>query len=77
MANNNGNVSITHGERFESYNLDDGISTVQDALNKFDAPEDTEFRVNGRQVSPESDLRDGDSIMIISSRTASGGLKGA
>ena len=77
MADTRGNVAITHGERFESFSLDDGIETIQDALDKFGAGGDTEFRVNGRQVSSTSDLRDGDSIMIVSSRTASGGLKGA
>lgn len=72
-----GNVSLVHGERFETYDLDDGIETVGDALDKFGRDEGTEFRVNGRTVREDSDLRDGDTIMIVSGKTASGGLKGA
>ena len=71
------NVSVLHGERFETYDLDDGIKTVGDALEKFGQEDGMTFRVNGREVKEESDLRDGDTILIVSSKTASGGLKGA
>ena len=70
-------VSIVHGERFETYDLDDGIETIGDALDKFETPEGTTFRVNGRTVDRESSLRDGDTILILSDKVASGGLKGA
>lgn len=72
-----GNVSVLHGERFETYDLEDGIATVGDALEKFGQEDGTTFRVNGRVVKEESDLRDGDTILIVSNKTASGGLKGA
>ena len=72
-----GNVSVLHGERFETYDLDDGIETVGDALEKFGQADGTTFRVNGREVKEQSDLRDGDTILIVSNKTASGGLKGA
>ena len=76
MANQ---VSIIQGERYEVYDLDDGVRTVDDALSKFscdhDEDENTEFRVNGRVVDPSAALRDGDSIVILSVKVARGGMK--
>ena len=76
MANQ---VSIIQGERYEVYDLDDGVRTVGDALSKFSCGQDedgnTEFRVNGRVVDPSAELRDGDSIVILSAKVARGGMK--
>ncbi len=60
------------------YDLDDGIVTVGDAIEKFDEnPNEVTFSVSGRSVNADSDLRAGDTILILSKNTASGGMKGA
>ncbi len=71
-------VNVVFGAKFEQYDLDDGIETVGDAIRKFDEnPEDVTFTVSGRQVTAESPLRAGDTILILSKNTAAGGMKGA
>jgi len=74
----NGQISVVQGERFEQFSLDDGISSVGDAIEKF-APHGSSYdvTVNGRKVGDNAELRDGDTILIVSRATASGGLKGA
>ena len=71
-------VNVIFGARFETYDLEDGIVTVGDAIEKFDEnPSEVTFSVSGRNVDADSDLRAGDTILILSQNTASGGMKGA
>lgn len=71
-------VSVVFGAKFEQYDLDDGIATVGDAILKFDEnPDDVSFTVSGRKVDADSELRAGDTILILSKNTAAGGMKGA
>ena len=78
MNDNPGQVNVVFGSEFEQYRLDDGIDTVGDAIDKFGQdPDEVTFSVSGRTVSKDSDLRHGDTILILTKNTASGGMKGA
>ncbi len=71
-------VNVVFGAKFEQYDLDDGIKTVGDAIEKFDEnPNDVTFTVSGRKVNADSELRAGDTILILTKSTAAGGMKGA
>ena len=78
-----GMVSVTFGARFERYSLQDGIETIEDAVEKFfgtaGIPTDVAIHVNGDACDlPEStQLRGGDVILLINSALASGGYKQA
>ncbi len=71
-------VNVVYGARIETYDLEDGIETIGDAIRKFDEdPSEVSFSVGGRTVNVDSDLRAGDTILILSANTAAGGMKGA
>jgi hypothetical protein len=70
-------ITVIQGNRCEIYSLNDGISNVQDALDKFGVDGSITFTVSGRTVSAGAPLREGDVILVLSAATASGGMKGA
>ena len=70
-------IHVVQGDKQHAYSLADGIHTVEEALEKFGAEEDCRFTVNGQAVDANAELRNGDLILIVAARTASGGLKGA
>ena len=76
-----GRVSISSGPKFERYTLNDGLHTVQDALDQFLRDEelgDRQVFLNG-DLCEETDqeLRANDVILLISEGLATGGYKQA
>jgi len=82
---NTGRVTVAKGlsNRFDQYDLNDGIETIGDAVQKFvgesnELPPVANVRVNGQPAgSYEGTVRDGDNILVQDAAVAEGGLKGA
>jgi len=77
-------LSVAKGltDRQDTYDLNDGIGTVGDAVDRFQhgeaRPDIANVRVNGRPAgSFEDTVRDGDNIIIQEEAVRAGGLKGA
>lgn len=79
-----GFIKVAKGlsNRLEEYDLRDGITTVGDALNRFNSAGGTTsldcVRINGRPAeSLDQQVRDGDLILVQDEAVQAGGLKGA
>ena len=79
-----GRVTVGTPEKQETYGINGTMVTVSDALAKFFGDDDPfsgrSVSLNGNEVTEEQTdqvLRNGDVILVMSSRLASGGVKGA
>lgn len=76
-----GRVSVDTLDKHEDFAINGTCKTVQDAVSKFHngaIPRNIIIKLNGRVVNDTSDpLRNGDSVMIMASGLASGGVKGS
>ncbi len=79
-----GTVTVGTTEKQERYGINGTMGTVNDALNKFfdggQEPFSFALSLNGAELDEdEADqpLRNGDVILAMSKRLASGGVKGA
>jgi hypothetical protein len=76
-----GRVSVNTLEKSDSYAINGSTNTVKDALNKFYSnkiPSNVTIRLNGEAVSNfDQSLRNGDTIVVMASGLADGGIKGS
>lgn len=79
-----GTVIVGTPEKQETYGINGTMTTVDDALVKFFDDEDPfegrSISLNAREVTEDNtdqELRNGDVILAMSARLASGGVKGA